>query len=107
MTFRIDNKVMDTVRRCMMQFEFYAREHRVQGKIEKAATNQAFADECRAILDTPLSDEDHEHIHVVHNADGTTSIQHYGEAHVIPNSYQTVFVVPPGVTDYVITRRKV
>lgn len=36
--------------KCRDQFQFYADEHRAAGKIEKAATNQTFADMCNEAL---------------------------------------------------------
>ena len=57
-----------------------------------------------AIVDLPP--EDHEHMHVVHHDDGTTTTQHYGDAKLVPGSAQTVFILSEGVTDYVISRKK-
>jgi len=38
------------LRKCGDQFQFYANEHEAAGKIEKAATNQRFADLCSQAL---------------------------------------------------------
>ena len=36
--------MVDALKQCRDQFAFYAREHTAAGKLEKAATNQRFAD---------------------------------------------------------------
>jgi hypothetical protein len=106
----VTNRIATMLYACWLQFEHYAHNHREQGKIEKAATNQKFADSIAAVMeDMPpmLPVGDHEHIHVVHNPDGSMTMQKYGEARRVPDSVQTIFMIPAGVTDYVITRRKI
>lgn len=43
-------QLTEVMKHCRAQFQFYADEHTKAGKTEKAATNQQFADACRAAL---------------------------------------------------------
>lgn len=46
------------LRKAAKQFEFYADEHRKAGKIEKAATNQHYADMCNEFLFSRTTSDD-------------------------------------------------